>query len=560
MTPAALLVGALAFAFGPGGPAPAAETEPDAAATADHHAAPPETRRERTLAEAEAEAAAQAAQPTAPPARPSLPANPVLPRDPIAPIGRGEVLIDGAMPPRRGRARPVHGEARLELGFGAVMQDPVATLRPVVRLDFAEVLPLQVGVSAPIRFRMIPRAPDQSGVVRARDWDEAGDFVAILDHVRYDDEHAFDEHGWARVDVRAGALRRQTVGHGSIVRDFDNGLDIDRRRTGVRASTRVEGWLADRPAGVEVLALASDVTGQQIVGGRVGLDWVGAGLGLTAFGDPTAPRALARTASTTDPRVERGRAGRLSHTGRRGAGALGVDLSYRATDRWWFTVLPYLDLVWMPGRGGGGHLGTDVDVTVGRRRRATLGATAELTVGGRDYDPSYFDTFYLAQRWQAPFVARPVDRPDDLGSQTLPKYGWVDAERLSGAGGRGALRFAHDRGGFVETGYAYRPGPLGHTFHLAGGVDVRRLQLSLLLAHRGSRHGFTPARAGTVTRVELAVPVIRWVDVVAGAGWLFALRADTVASADPAADPDADTGLVTGAGFVMAGVAGRVPW
>jgi len=63
-------------------------------------------------------------------------------------------------------------------------------------------------------------------------------------------------------------------------------------------------------------------------------------------------------------------------------------------------------------------------------------------------------------------------------------------------------------------------------------------------------------RPGTIARFDLRVPVIKYLDVIGGGGWLVALRDD--ADRDPA--PAANTGLVTGAGLIHVGVAGRVPW
>jgi hypothetical protein len=72
-------------------------------------------------------------------------------------------------------------------------------------------------------------------------------------------------------------------------------------------------------------------------------------------------------------------------------------------------------------------------------------------------------------------------------------------------------------------------------------------------AHRGTHHGFEPRAAGTLAQLELRVPVLRWIDVEIAAGWTFAIRSDPrLASARGV--------LPSGAGLVLAGVGGRVPW
>ena len=101
-----------------------------------------------------------------------------------------------------------------------------------------------------------------------------------------------------------------------------------------------------------------------------------------------------------------------------------------------------------------------------------------------------------------------------------------------------------------------RPGPLGQTWSLRGGIDIRWVQLALVLAHRG-RHGFEPTGRGSVARVEFEVPIIRYVSVGATVGWLLGIR-PTEPSTPPAADePEA---VVAGAAVMMLGATGKIPW
>ncbi len=475
--------------------------------------------------------------------------------DPKARESRGEVIIDADEAPRPGdeSGRPVHGLARVGVGFGAVMQDVVAVVHPSLELDFSELAPVRLRFGAPIRLRMIPRAPDQRGVVRNADWDEAGDAVAVLERLDYADQFALAQGGHAAVDLHTGRLRGLSFGHGSLLRHHDNSLDVDRRRTGIDVSTEVTGEMLEQPASFEADLAVTDLAGSQLLGARVGGRWAGAGLGFSAIGDPNAPRQLQQTADP-DPRFTRQAGGTLVPVDRKGAAGLALELSYLATDRWWWSVEPYLDLVALPGLGRGLHLGAEADFVAGARRRTRLGATAELTVSNRSYDPAYFDVFYLAERWLVPPVGVPDDRPVDHTTVAQPKWAFVRDEDLAGAGGSGSLWMAHDVGVFAETGYQMRPGPRGHTWHLRGGLDLAAVQLSCLVANRG-RHGFVPKRAGSLAELDVRVPVLEWMDAFGTIGWLAAIRAD------PTAPPGGEaTGLVTGAGYVVAGVGGRVPW
>lgn len=469
-----------------------------------------------------------------------------------------EVLIEADASRREPeyRGRKVHGDVRIGFGFGFVAEDPIFEASPSLGLDFRDLAPVQLRLGAPVRLRIYDRDPEQGPVVRNTEWDEVGDYLAILQRLQYSGDYVFGREGRVLVDLRVGDLQRVQVGHGSLVRGYANSLDLDRRRTGVDLAARVEGLLLANPAGAELAFVVGDLSGQQIFGTRLGADWAGAGLGFSVFGDPFAPRTLVPWSANTDALAVDAQ-NRLATTGPRGAAALGIDLSYRWTDRWRFLVMPYLDLNLMPGVGKGLHLGLDTEFILGRRRRARLGAVVELTAGDKHYDPTYFDVFYTMQRMQAQFVAYPGDLPTDFSSIALPKYGFVMQNDLGGVGGYGAIRFAHDDGAFVETGYRYRPGPLGHTWETRLGVDLEVVQLSLLHAHRGALGFDVIDPAGTLARLDLNVPVLRWLDVFANAGFQYQVRR---APGETAAARQPSGGFVGGGGLLLIGAAGRFGW
>lgn len=469
-----------------------------------------------------------------------------------------EVLIEADASPREPefRGRKVHGDIRFGAGFGFVVEDPIASLEPSLGLDFRDLAPVELRIGAPVRLRMFDRAPEQGPVVRNTEWDEVGDYLAIVQQLSYSGDYVFAEQGHAMIDLRVGNLGRVHVGHGSLVHGYANSLDLDRRRTGIDLDARVEGALIEQAAGAELALVIGDLAGQQLFGSRIGADWAGAGLGFSVFGDPLAPRnvvaqAVGGSALLVDAQ------NRLISQGQRGATALGLDLSYRWTDRWRYLIVSYLDLNLMPGLGRGMHLGLDTEFTLGRRRAVRLGVVGELTVGSRGYDPVYFDVFYNAQRMQGPFVAYPADLPGGFADVATSKYGFVLANDLHGAGGYGGLRFSHEEGAFVETGYRYRPGPLGHTWETRIGVELEVVQLSVLAAHKG-RIGFDIIEpAGTLARFDLNVPVNPYLDVTAQAGWQPVVRrslGETAVARQPSA------GFMGGGGLVLLGIAGRFGW
>jgi len=469
-----------------------------------------------------------------------------------------EVLVeaDASAHPPDTRVRRVHGDIRFGAGFGFIVEDPIASLEPSFGLDLRDVAPIELRLGAPVRLRMYDRDPEQGQVVRNTDWDEVGDYLAILQQLSYTDDYVFAEQGRAMIDLRVGNLGRVHVGHGSIVHGYANSLDLDRRRTGVDLDARVEGALLEQPAGAELAFVVGDLAGQQLFGTRVGADWAGAGIGFSVFGDPLAPRTLVPYAPGS-PAIAVDSQNRLSSSGSRGATALGLDFSYRWTDRWRYLVVPYIDLNLMPGLGKGMHIGVDTEFTLGRRRAARIGVVGELTVGDAGYDPTYFDVFYMAQRMQGQFVAYPGDLPTGFGGAAAPKYGFVQQSDLHGVGGYGALRFSHEEGAFIETGYRYRPGPLGHTWETRIGVDLEVVQLSVLAAHKGP-FGFNIVDpAGTLGRLDLNVPVNPYLDVTAQAGWQPVVRR---APGEPATARQPSGGFVGGGGLILFGIAGRFGW
>lgn len=469
-----------------------------------------------------------------------------------------EVLIEADASPREPefRGRKVHGDIRFGAGLGFIVEDPIASLEPSLGLDFRDLAPVELRLGAPVRLRMYDRDPEQGPVLRSTEWDEVGDFLSILQQLSYNGDYVFGMQGRAMVDLRVGNLGRVHVGHGSLVHGYANSLDLDRRRTGVDLDARVEGALLQQPAGAELAFVVGDLAGQQIFGTRLGADWAGAGLGFSVFGDPLAPRTLVPAAGNQLALAVDAQ-NRLATQGARGATGLGLDFSYRQTDRWRYLVVPYLDLNLMPGLGKGLHLGVDAELTLGRRRAARLGVVAELTVGDRGYDPTYFDVFYTAQRMQGQFVAYPGDLPAGFGGDALPKYGFVQANDLGGVGGYGALRFSHEEGAFAEMGYRYRPGPLGHTWETRVGVDLEVVQLSILAAHKGALGFNIVEPAGTLARLDLNVPINPYLDVTAQAGWQPVVRR---APGESAAARQPSAGYVGGGGLVLLGVAGRFGW
>jgi len=470
------------------------------------------------------------------------------------PSGAQEVLIDAdnrAFPPTL-EGRKVHGEIAFGIRGGLFAEDPIIELEPTFSLDFSDRLPLRFRLGAPIRLRMVDRSPEQGTTLRRTDWDEAGDYLSILQSLTFADSYAHGRGGFS-VHASLGVIDGRSLGDGAIINGYANSLDLDRRRGGVDAGIRVHGPLLGVPAGLELELLVGDLTGQQVLGGRVAADWAGAWLGFTVAGDPFAPRVLVAGGGPDSLAVDRKNALELAE--RKGVTSLGLEFGYDITDHWWYTIRPHIDLVLMPGLGRGFHFGADAWVAMGRRRQVRLGALGELTVGNDSYDPGYFDVFYTQQRAQAQFVDVPSGLPGEFATTAMPKAAFVLAESLGGTGGYGGLRFEHTDGAFAQTGYRYRPGPLGHTWETRVGVELPEVSLWLVHAHRGELGFSIIEPRGTLAQFNLDVPVGAYFSVNARLGYVYVTRRAAGAAATAGLP---SSGFVGGGGVVLVGVRGHL--
>lgn len=100
-----------------------------------------------------------------------------------------------------------------------------------------------LAVSAPLRLMVRdpdppPRERCQAPALRCEDWDDRGEWTRVLRHWRLADS----EGEWS---VQAGELSGVSLGHGSLVQRYVNGLRMDRYRTGASGHWRGERVAAE---------------------------------------------------------------------------------------------------------------------------------------------------------------------------------------------------------------------------------------------------------------------------------------------------------------------------
>lgn len=111
----------------------------------------------------------------------------------------------------------------LPSGFGAMGLDGFASLRPVLGFAVGDDFAIELGPT--FRLRVVDTAPDNrasdiGGVLRRADWDEASDFMQIIQSLRI----APDTSPFY---VRAGAMRKKTLGLGHLVNRYSSQENAD---------------------------------------------------------------------------------------------------------------------------------------------------------------------------------------------------------------------------------------------------------------------------------------------------------------------------------------------
>lgn len=360
----------------------------------------------------------------------------------VAAGGRAQAQIDGeqaqAMAEADDQAKRLEprGSFGGELGFGGLGEDYFLTLNLRFSWDRDN---WGVGVQAPLRLRVWDRDPkndDYGGILRHEDWDQPSDFLRILRYVYIGQR---DKRG--PYYVRLGELAGLTVGHGTIMHRYFNGIDANKWRTGVNAVVNigpysgelVVGDLLDpylfgarftmRPAVVlhQLLggggALAPEPAEEQAPGSAPRTapapssgvsDWAARlVVGHSLFTDTRAPIELSTDATggvvTNDdgvPLVTRERA----------LIVLGLlDVGYELVQTEMFTVTPYMDLnkVTEVQHGWGWHLGvlSGLRLPLGFADFSASLRTEYRFVSG-DYVAPYFNVVYEIERYQRLSAAR----------------------------------------------------------------------------------------------------------------------------------------------------------
>ena len=387
-------------------------------------------------------------------------------------------LADRPLVPRMGMdllysEEGVSGQGGAGAGFGKVGEDLFVTLNLSMVISGED---WAIAPRVPLRFCVVDNAPESSSVIRTEDWDEISDFARLV---------AFAQYGRLGDSfyVRFGEFSGASVGHGTLVNQYYNTLDIDHYQAGIVTALDlgiVGGEiLLDNVFDPEVLVARPYARPFHYFSSWPGM-FRNLKIGVTVGGDFQAPASLQRPAGpavtglgagvvsdlapgqagrdyavgsvlgaanglqSSEGAIVQGSANQAGVERRLPIPFLGFDLEIPFLNLDSVAVVPYFDLNSIDMLGLGIHFGSFV--TVQFSSLVDWRTRLEYRLSGGGYEPAYVDAFYEIHRV--------------LYRDGLPKIGWLRSESKRSRTGflveselriLGTLRFtmavAHDEGG-----------------------------------------------------------------------------------------------------------------
>lgn len=336
---------------------------------------------------------------------------------------------------------PVHAERLIALsgdaGLGSVGSTPHAAF--ALGFDIREGA-LALGLAGRVRLAL---SDGDAGVVRSRDYDEVSDYLHIL---RYFDYRR--RLGSVSLHLGAGELRGDTLGHGSLLRDYSNIADPDHLKAGFRL--RLEHEVFD------LSLLLDNLARPGLLGGRLALRPFAKlrRLSVAASGVLDIQAAGAARLGPAGPAIDESSWTLDVEREVVGLAALDVELAFAHGGK---QLKPYVDLA-TTFLGVGLHAGVSGKLPLGAAGKVVLGAQLEYRLSSGGYAPGYFGTFYDLERYQASLAFSERQRAP------AGRISKLEALRDGLYGGHGVLaQLTVDAGRLLsaKVGYRYHPGPDG---------------------------------------------------------------------------------------------------
>lgn len=230
---------------------------------------------------------------------------------------------------------------------------------------------VDLAISGPFRFRVHDNSPQDTGTLRAQDWDTASDWARILRKFHFSKHLTRGE-----LDAFLGELNGVHMGHQNLVSHYFNSVDMDHYQGGLDFNIDIDG------NGFELLI--NDVIRPTIFAGRVHLAPMGwfsdhplanrLQVGFHLFVDSGVP---SRTMNTQDTHLV----------------AAGGDVGFSVVQNEKVELTPYIVVAGMDGDAGF-HAGATLRAAFSPKKQVGLRLQSEYRYAGEDYYPALVNPFY----------------------------------------------------------------------------------------------------------------------------------------------------------------------
>lgn len=262
--------------------------------------------------------------------------------------------------------------ATMQAGGGRLSEDPVAMFRPRVSLEGSQ---LRVALSAPLFMKISDESPTADArtmpVTWQNNWHDAETYAAWIEDITWRSKKG-------AITLHAGGMRRETLGHGTLVDDYTGSYDPSMPRSGAK------------------FVVATDVVEAKLLtDGLVRPRLVAASIAIAPF--QIDDRAAAEPFTVALEIATDMRAPITEGTTQVGGADVVVTGAPYIGDELMWSLYGSLGSFFTEARSGalGTHIGSELNWTRGRE---SLLLRLEATVAGSGYDPAYFDDQYAAER------------------------------------------------------------------------------------------------------------------------------------------------------------------
>lgn len=272
---------------------------------------------------------------------------------------------------------------------------------------------LGFGVGLPVRFilRNDDDIPTSGAIFPKEDWDDARDWVAILNYFHYG-------HSGDMFYFYFGEQKNRYVGNGSIVGAYYGDLRLYHPQRGVNLEINTDY------AGLDFFM--DDVTPPNVIGGRVYIKPVSffskenygnnLEIGASYFADVFAPDKIVGKVNKNG----------VEEFGREITDSkfqiFGFDLSFRVLAMKYYQLTPYTDINKIVDAGTGMHFGLKHKLMLPTSTDMQILSRWEVRAMEADYIPSYFNTFYDIEREYYKGQGDSVPETPTTKSQYLMSY------------------------------------------------------------------------------------------------------------------------------------------